>query len=235
MKIYTGIASTTHIDKHGDRFSKGALDDMARQINEKYIPKLIDHDWDKHIGAILYGEVFQLNDGEYALGTVSGVFESEAEFGKFKTKSKNTVWQDYEKYLDVNELMIAIDSKSVETKEVQENFNKQRPTRNVADLLETHLDSTKVLPDGTVYKIKRFIASTGDLKIEVYPKDHYPTHFHVVSKQRKLNARFNLNTLEFLSMKNGKISNGDIRKIQNFFRDHPEMLIRLKEEYFRLK
>lgn len=235
MEIYIGITSTTHTDKHGDRLSKGALEDMARQINDKYIPKLIDHDWNRHVGAILYGEVFQLSDGEYALGTVSGVFESEAEFGKFKTKSKNTVWQDYKKYLDVSELMMAIDNKATGKSKFQDDLNKQRPVRNVADLLETHLDSTKVLPDGTVYKIKRFIASTGDLKIEVYPKDHYPAHFHVVSKQRKINARFDLKTLEFLNMKNGKISNGDIKKIQNFFRDHPEMLIRLEEEYSRFK
>lgn len=234
MKIYIGIASTTHIDRHGDRLSKDALDDMARQINEKYIPKLIDHDWNKHVGVILYGKVFRLEDGEYALGAVSGLFEDTLEFQKFKSGDKNIVWKDYRKFLNVNELVTTLHNKAKETNEIQDNFNKQGTARNVADLLETHLDSTNVLPDGTVYKIKRFVTSAGDLRIEVYPKDHYPTHFHVISKQRKFNARFNLNTLEFESMKSGKISNGDIRKIQNFFRDYPKMLIRLKEEYSKL-
>ncbi len=72
MNITTAIASTTHIDKHGDRFAKSALDDMARQIKTKFIPHLVEHDPKQQVGAALYGEVFKLGDGEYALGVVTG-------------------------------------------------------------------------------------------------------------------------------------------------------------------
>lgn len=235
MKIITGIMSTTHVDRHGERMSKNALEGMADQINSKYIPYLIEHDWDKHVGTVFYGEVFRLKDGEYALGVVVGLFEVKSEFENFKKGNENTVWSDYKKYLNLNEMVIALDDKSGVKDSAGDNLFVSRSKRNVADLLEVHLDSTQVLPDGTVYKIKRFIAATGDLRIELHPKDHPPAHFHVISKQRNIDARFNISTLEFDSMKKGKISNGDIKKIQSFFRCYPEMLAKLKKEYLRLK
>ncbi len=85
MIIITGIASTTHIDRHNERMAKSALDGMAKQIKERFIPHLIEHDPNQHIGVILYGEVFRLKDGEYALGIVSGTFEDEHERERYKT------------------------------------------------------------------------------------------------------------------------------------------------------
>jgi hypothetical protein len=227
--------STTHVDRHGERMSKNALEGMADQINSKYIPYLIEHDWDKHVGTVFYGEVFRLKDGEYALGVVVGLFEVESEFENFKKGNKNTIWSDCKKYLDPKELALTLDDKTNTKDNTRDELIAPRLKRSVADLLEVHLDSTQVLPDGTVYKIKRFIAAAGDLRMELHPKDHPPAHFHVISKQRNIDARFDINTLEFDSMKKGKISNGDIKKIQSFFRYYPEMLIRLKEEYARLK
>jgi len=228
MKIITGIASTTHIDRHNERMAKSALDSMAKQIKERFIPQLIEHDPNQHIGVVLYGEVFRLKDGEYALGIVSGIFENDQEKKRHKSGSANNVWQNYEKYLDINEL-VKINEQNRQVTKI--NNSKQS---NVADLLETHLDSTQVLPDGTVYKIKRFIAATGDLKIEVYPKDHKPKHFHVISKQRKINARFDIDTLAHINNKQGSISFGDIKKIQNFFKTHPRQLEFLKNEHASL-
>ena len=83
MYLNIGIASTTHIDRNNDRMTKGALDGMANQINTKLIPYLIQHDFQKLIGVILYGEVFQLNDGEYALGIIAGVFENDLDERKY--------------------------------------------------------------------------------------------------------------------------------------------------------
>lgn len=235
MRIITGIMSTTHVDRHGERMSKNALEGMADQINNKYIPYLIEHDWDKHVGTVFYGEVFRLKDSEYALGVVVGLFEVESEFENFKKGNENTVWPDYKNYLNPNELVLSLDDKIGIKDSAGDYITMPRSKRSVADLLEVHLDSTQVLPDGTVYKIKRFIATTGDLRIELHPKDHPPAHFHVISKQRNIDARFDISTLEFGSMKKGKISNGDIKKIQSFFRCYPEMLAKLKKEYLRLK
>ena len=230
MKITTGIASTTHIDRHNERIEKSALDGGAEQIKERFIPLLIKHDWNQHIGVVLYGEVFQLKDGEYALGFVSGIFENNEEKERYKTGQPNDVWQDYKKCLDIDELL-----KMNEQNYQASQINPSSKNPNVAALLETHLDSTQVLPDGTVYRIKRFIAATGDLRIEVYPKDHNPQHFHVISKQRRINARFDIQTLSLINMKQGKIKEEDVRKIQDFFKTHPKCLEKLRSEHARMQ
>lgn len=229
MKIGIGIASTTHIDRHNERMAKSALDGMADQIKGKYIPQLVEHDWNRHVGVLLYGEVFQLKDGEYALGVVAGLFENEDEKNKFKSGQPNKVWQNYKHYLNTEELI------GLSNRKEPDLVSQNRIPVNVADLLETHLDSTQVLPDGRVYKIKRFIAATGDLRIEVYPKDHEPSHFHVISKQRGINARFDIHTLELVNMKEGKIKKDDIKKIQDFFRISPTLLNRLRNEHSRMQ
>lgn len=229
MKIVYGIGSTTHLDRHNERMAKSALDGMADQIKEKYISQLIEHDWNRHMGVVLYGEVFRLKDGEYALGIVTGLFENEDERNEFKTGQPNKVWQNYKHYLNIEELIRLSDRKKPDL------ANRNRTSVNIADLLETHLDSTQVLPDGRVYKVKRYIAATGDLRIEVYPKDHQPSHFHVISKQRAINARFDIHTLELVSMKEGKIKKDDIKKIQDFFRTSPTLLNRLRNEYSRMQ
>jgi hypothetical protein len=229
MKITTGIASTTHIDKHGDRFAKSALDHMAVQIKKSFIPKLVEHDPLRQIGVALYSEVFKLGDGEYALGIVEGTFENDTEKDMCKTGNPNTLWDESKKYLDIVKLLEMHDNNP------HKGHAKMPPKRSIADLLETHLDSTQVLPDGRVYKIKRFIATTGDLSIEVYPKDHeYQAHFHVISIQRGINARFDLATLELVSMKKGKAKQSDVKKIQNFFTLRPDKLEFLRNEHERL-
>ena len=230
MKIITGIASTTHIDRHNEQMAKSALNGMAEQIKERFIPQLVEHDPNQHIGVILYGEVFQLKDGEYALGIVSGIFENNKEKETFKTGRSNNVWQNYKKYLNIDELL-KMNEKNHQTRQT----NSSSKDSNIADLLETHLDSTQVLPDGTVYKIKRFIASTGDLRIEIYPKDHNPQHFHVISRQRKIDARFDIETLDLINTKSGNIQANDIRKIQNFFKAFPVYLEKLKTEHTRMQ
>jgi hypothetical protein len=228
MKIITGIASTTHIDRHKERMAKSALDGMAKQIKERFIPHLIEHDPNQHIGVILYGEVFQLKDGEYALGIVSGLFENKEE-EEFKTRQPNNVWQNYKKYLDIAELQ-KLKEQNNQSKEISSSLKNS----NIAELLETHLDSTQVLRDGTVYEIKRFIASTRDLRIKVYPKDHNPPHFHVISKQRNIDARFDIETLNLINTKRGSIKEKDVKKIQNFFNTNPTKLEKLKSEYTRI-
>jgi len=226
MKIRIGIASTTHIDRHYERMAKSALDSGAEQINERLIPHLIEHDWNQHVGVLLFGGVFKLDDGEYALGIVIGIFENEEERRIYATGKPNIYWSDYKKYLDVDRLKELVGENNISLADSSD--------KNIADWLEIHLDSTEVLSDGTVYKIKRFIAATGDLRIEVYPKDHeYQPHFHVISKQRKINARFDIKTLELINSKNGEIQPKDIKKIQNYFKMNPEYLEKLKNEHIR--
>lgn len=234
MRISIGIASTTHLNRHNECMTKSALEGAADQIKSRYIPQLIEHDWNRHIGVILYGEVFQLKDSHYALGVVMGLFDSEEEKEIYKTGERNKVWGEYRKYLNIQELIHLTAKKRKDSPDKIRNTNYCPADPNLADLLETHLDSTQVLPNGTVYKIKRFITKTGDLSIEVYPKDHSPKHFHVISKQRGINARFDIQTLTLLNNKTGLIRESDATKIQQFFKTYPEMLKRLIDESDRL-
>lgn len=229
MKIITGIASTTHIDRHGERMAKSALDVFAEQICSKYIPTLIEHDPNRQIGVLLYGKVAQLDDSEFALYVVSGIFEDSQEKQQFKINAFNTVWQKYVCYL--KDIKQTGNPKLNRNNDEQLRIQKINP--GVAELLEIHLDSTKIWKDGRVYKIKLFIASSKDLQIHVY-NDHSPPHFHVISKQRTINARFNLQTLEYINSKSGKIRESDIKKIQNFFEFYPNELSKLRSEHARM-
>ncbi len=105
--------------------------------------------------------------------------------------------------------------------------------QQIADLLDAHLDATKVWIDGRVIQIRRRIARVKDLIIEIYPNDHYPPHFHVISNQRGINARFSIKTLTLLDEIQGHISSQDLKKIQNYFEHYPDSLEFLRAEYQR--
>jgi hypothetical protein len=94
--------------------------------------------------------------------------------------------------------------------------------------LEQYLNSRVVEPDGTILLIKRRFDSFGDLKIDMYPKDHDPPHFHVSSHQRKFDASLDICTLELIGVKYGAISSKGIKIIQQYFREDPERYRMLK-------
>lgn len=231
MEIVTGIASTTHLDRQNHKLTKDALEDMAVQINQRYIPYLIEHDWNKHIGTILYGETFQLMDSEYALGVVICLFNSEEDKKVFVTGQENTIWEKCKPILNVDKLA-QMNHEATSSGELSSTSNQ---AQNLADLLETHLNSTQELPNGEIYNVKKLVCNAGDLSVQVYPKDHWPPHFHVISKQRGMDARFALDTLDFISMKRGKISHKDVKKIRHFFETHPNELSKLRQVAVQLE
>lgn len=228
MKIETGIASTTHRDRVGDKFAKSALDGMADQINAKYIRHRLHHDPKQQVGVVLYGKVFELSDGEFALGVVVGTFENELEREQYVVGQANTTSDNFGQYLIIGELRL-MQEENAKIPDPIPHIDKSK--LSLAESLALHLDSTRVDEDGRVYQIKKFVGTTGGLRIEVYPKDHeHEPHYHVISKQRKLNARFDLNTHQLISMKSGKVRQGDIKKIQAFFQ-HPENAKKLNQAY----
>lgn len=232
MEIITGIASNTYVDRHNEQMTKSALDDMAEQINARYYPLNIEHDIDATAGVVLYGEVFKLHDGEYALGAVFGVFENEEERKTFEYGQPNTTWGEYKSHLPVEKMTMDHEKMYAQNPALRVTDDKQEWSPE--QLLEMFLDSSKIWTDGSVYRIKHFIASTGDLRIDVYAKDHWPPHFHVSSKQRGIDARFDLHTLEYLSTKTGNIRPDDIKKIHAFLKQYPEVLTKLRDNYKRL-
>jgi len=100
VKLIAGIASTTHADAHEEVVPLNALESMARQVRERFIPQLIDHDPNQQVGVNLCARVDELEDGEYALVVVSGIFEKPEERLLYRTFAANTVWKNYLPYLD---------------------------------------------------------------------------------------------------------------------------------------
>jgi hypothetical protein len=89
------------------------------------------------------------------------------------------------------------------------------------------INNTKVLPDGTVYEIKQLMGRINGLKIEMYPNDHNPPHFHVKTNCGTIDATFKL---EDGSLLNGEIERPDLKRIQAFFNDHKDELRKYWEE-----
>ncbi len=77
MYLQGGIASSTHVDQHGQRVDRSLLEDMASQINAQYVPLLIDHDFNRQVGVVLSAKLAALADGEYGLLVISGILENE--------------------------------------------------------------------------------------------------------------------------------------------------------------
>jgi len=89
----------------------------------------------------------------------------------------------------------------------------------------------EIWTDGSVYNIKALIARVGDLRIHVY-RDHDPPHFHVVSVQRRINAKFSLETLEPMT---ALIATRDAKRVKHFFQQNPIALRKLREEHARMQ
>lgn len=76
--------------------------------------------------------------------------------------------------------------------------------------------------DYQFYIKKAFVERINDFKIVIYPNDHgNPDHFHIVSKQRSLNIRLNLYTLE--PLEGEVISMKDLKKIQFMMKFSPDL------------
>ena len=61
IKKYKMRIATSHIDLHGERLSLEALNSLARQINERYLPINVNHDIRRPIvGRMVHAEVVRL-------------------------------------------------------------------------------------------------------------------------------------------------------------------------------
>ena len=215
MKTLSAIASTTHIDRRGTRFAKTALDGMIKNIADRYLPYTKDHDPNQLLGVVLYGKVFQLNDGEFALGVVVGEYENIDDLKEYTAGTENTKFDSFKTELDIDGLRL---TQSVHALIPDPIKPIEQSKLSMAELLALHLDYTRVNDDGQVYEIRQYVTKTDGLEIHVYPKDHqYQEHYHVISKQRGINARFDTKSHQLISTKSGRISQKDVKKIRVFF------------------
>jgi Domain of unknown function (DUF4160) len=67
-----------------------------------------------------------------------------------------------------------------------------------------------------VYFIKELVGKIRNMKIEIYPNDHNPPHFHIRSNDQSINATFRLDTGELID---GVIGGKDQKRIEAFFTD----------------
>ena len=76
MKTKQALLATTHIDLQLDKLTLQALEGMARQVSQQYLPLTVEHDirWPP-IGRIVSAEVVELDDGEYGLLATLEEFE----------------------------------------------------------------------------------------------------------------------------------------------------------------
>lgn len=67
-RLIRGVAATTHIDRHGDRLSKEALEQMARDFLEKGHLLYWNHETTlPPIGLVIQAWVEERKDGEHQL------------------------------------------------------------------------------------------------------------------------------------------------------------------------
>ncbi len=69
-------------------------------------------------------------------------------------------------------------------------------------------------------EIRQLVARVNGLKIEIYPNEHPPPHFHV--KSPNIDASFSIDSCEQI---NGKVGSKELRKIQFWHRSAKQLLV----------
>ncbi|RYH67249.1 MAG: DUF4160 domain-containing protein [Alcaligenaceae bacterium] len=225
-----GIASTTHRDLHGQRMSRQSLDAAVEAIKANYIPYRYDHRVDiPPVGAIVSARTFDLPDGERALGVVVVFYTNFGSRVSFKAGHKNLNFDDYAHLVNIPELVLEHDLRVLE---LSKHTNQAMLP---VEALNAFMASHTILDDGSLFVTKHRVLTVYNYSIEVYPKDHRPAHFHVISKKKNSNARFRLDNFKQYQMKQGTMSNKECELITVFFKSNPEYAEMLRNEAVRLE
>lgn len=89
MEKIKARAATTHLDRHGERLSLSALEQMCEQTNNSIMSMYYEHDYrNPPIGRWFGAEIVSLEDGEYALDIIGEVFSgNKNDFEDLSSKS----------------------------------------------------------------------------------------------------------------------------------------------------
>lgn len=217
-----GIGASTHLDSHGERISAEALQSMAAQVNTQYYPLLVNHEQvETPPGALVAAKCFELTDGETAMGILVGFHTTFAARLSFQIGKVNSNWKSYIDLIDVDLI----------TKKHEDRMKDYQIVElTIEERLSAYLSSHKLHNNGRLEARKHLVGKIKDLKIEVYPDDHLPAHFHVTSKQRGIDARFSIESLKHLSSKRGKVSSKDEKMVKQFFKVNPDALDYLRKK-----
>ena len=83
--------------------------------------------------------------------------------------------------------------------------------------MDKYINRTLVNEEFGVYFIKELVGKIRNMKIEIYPNDHNPPHFHVKSNDLSIDATFRLDDCTLLK---GQIDSNDLKRIKAFFNDN---------------
>ena len=64
------------------------------------------------------------------------------------------------------------------------------------------------------YEIKERVSVIRNMEILIYTNDHNPPHFHVKSNDKKVNAKFEIETGNYIS---GQINSTDLKRVKLFY------------------
>jgi hypothetical protein len=67
-------------------------------------------------------------------------------------------------------------------------------------------------------RIKQRVSKIGEYEVHIYSRDHNPPHFHVVSKDGSLNAKFRIDDGSLLSQY-GDLRSGVLKRINLWYND----------------
>ena len=224
---WLAIASTTHLDLHGEQIARRQLLDFEKTIAAKYIRYQYNHnDMGPKLGVIASAKLFDLPDGEAAAGVIIVEYTNDKTWEEFQIGAPNTSFEKFQKGIKV-ELLVELDRLNM--------LSYVPPKLTLPDKLESFFQSHILDSNGAVRTNKYLVTEFGKFTVEVYPKDHRPAHCHIISAQRGINARFTLEPFELMNMKQGKITGKDKKIIMRFFTTHPDELESLRVEARRLE
>lgn len=67
-------------------------------------------------------------------------------------------------------------------------------------------------------RIKERVAKIGEYEVRIYSRDHNPPHFHVISKDGALNAKFRIDDGSLISQY-GDLRSGVLKRIHIWYND----------------
>ncbi len=82
---------------------------------------------------------------------------------------------------------------------------------NYMELSESEID---FLIEQPVFNSKDKITTINNLKVLIHSRDHNPPHFHVISNDYDINAKFLIENGNYIS---GKIKSKDLKRIKAFY------------------
>lgn len=81
-------------------------------------------------------------------------------------------------------------------------------------LLERYINRTKVSSEWGVYFIKERVTTIRNMRIEVFANDHNPPHFHVKSKDGKIDVVLKISDCSLIRE---ELSSSDYKRIKAFY------------------